>query len=89
MKSKTFLWLVIGGNIAIALIFIHRQTLFVKQLYQKQRLEQQKNALLEKQDHLTKKLFILKNPGTVATQVREKLAMSTVNIKQIKTVAAQ
>lgn len=87
MKSKTFLWLVIGSNVVIAFIFIHRQTLFVKQLYKKQRLEQHKLELQEKQDTLNKQLYVLKNPSTVAQKAHEKYALETINIKQIKTVA--
>lgn len=84
MKSKTFMLIIITSTIAIAFLFIHRQSLYVKYTYKKQRLEQHKSELLEKQDTLNKKLYILKNPSTVAQQARDKYALKTIDIKQIK-----
>jgi hypothetical protein len=88
MKRKTFVIFFITCNICIAVLHIKNHTAIVRQLYQKQRNEKTKEALIQKRDGVLRNLYTLKNPSSIKQFATEQLNMHKVCLHQIKTVTS-
>ncbi|MDR3647112.1 MAG: hypothetical protein P4L22_06235 [Candidatus Babeliales bacterium] len=83
-KSNYFIYIFIAVNLLFIFLQIYKQSNFVKLSYKKQRLEKEKDLLIQKRDNLNQKFLELKNPNAVKNAVIKDLNMKRVGINQVK-----
>jgi len=83
-KSNYFIYIFIAVNLLFIFLQIYKQSNFVKLSYKKQRLEKEKDLLIQKRDNLNQKLLELKNPNAVKNAVIRDLNMKRVGINQVR-----
>lgn len=86
MKKHTFITLFIVLHLLFIALQIHKQSMFVKRSYEKQRLEQEREQLRARKQELEQQLAELHNPDAVKLFAQETLKMKQVERKQIKKI---
>jgi len=84
LRKQTFITLFIGLHLLFIILQIHKQSMFVKYSYEKQRFEQELKHLRARKQKLEQQLAELHNPDAIKLFAQETLNMRTVQRKQIK-----
>lgn len=87
MKKKVSMLVFITLQILLVVGHIHQRSLFVRELYQEQRINSTKYALERQKQELCAQLYICKNPDAIKQFATQQLAMRPIALSQIKTVA--
>ncbi|KKP35974.1 MAG: hypothetical protein UR26_C0001G0018 [candidate division TM6 bacterium GW2011_GWF2_32_72] len=84
--KKRFLFFILFVFIQISLIFlhIHKNSLFVKESYRNQKLENQKKDLSTLKDRLLEELYEIKSQKNVKKFAQDELKMQKLNLNQVK-----
>lgn len=83
-KNNYFIYIFISINLLFIFLQIYKQSNFVKLSYKKQRLEKEKELLIQKKDNLNHKMLELKNPNAVKKFVIQNLNMKKIGINQVR-----
>lgn len=83
-KKSLLFYSFICVNILFIFLQIYKQSNFVKLSFEKQRIEKEKEQLLQKKDSITQQLYILKNPANIKEFATRNLKMQKVKLNQIK-----
>lgn len=83
-KNNLFIYVFIAINLLFIFLQIYKQSNFVKLSYKKQRLEKEKDLLIQKKDNLNQKFLELKNPNLVKNSVTQNMKMKKIGINQIR-----
>ncbi len=84
VKRNFLLIAFIVTNVIFIFLQIYKQTYFVRLSYQKQRLEKERDEILQKKSLLTHQLYELKNPNSIKKFAIENLKMQKTKLNQIK-----
>lgn len=84
MKAKVTIALVIGVNVTLLFLHIHKSSVLVAESYRKQKNEHLKQELSKKKDTLTQNLYTAKNHTTIKNFATKKLGMEPIRLSQIK-----
>lgn len=85
-RKNLFFVVFIIVNIVFIFLQIHKQSRFVNLAYEKQRLEKEKDQLIQKKNNLTQEFYQLKNPTSIKDFAKNKLDMKTIKLTQIKKI---
>lgn len=85
-KANLLLYAFITINLLFIFLQIHKQSSLVKLYYEKQRLEKEKEQLIQKKNSLTQQLYELKDPNNIMKYCADKLNMKKVKLNQIKKI---
>lgn len=85
-KNNLFIYIFISINLFFIFLQIYKQSNFVKISYKKQRLEKEKETLIQKKDNLNQQLLEIKNPNLIKDYATKNLNMKKIGINQIKKV---
>ena len=88
MKKITFIVLFIATHIFFMLFQINNRSQITKLSYQKQKYENQKKNLLQKQQELSQQWYQMRKRSTIKKFAKNNLKMGKVKLKQIKKIAA-
>ena len=83
-KNNLFIYIFIAINLLFIFLQIYKQSNFVKLSYKKQRLEKEKDLLVQKKDNLNQKFLELKNPNMVKNSVTQNMRMKKIGINQVR-----
>ena len=83
-KNNFLLYSFIAINLIFIFLQIHKQSYLVKMYYEKQRLEKEKEQLIQKQNNLTQQIYELKNLNNIMKYSSDNLNMKKVKLNQIK-----
>jgi cell division protein FtsL len=86
MKKGAFFTLFLTTNILFLILQIQKQSAWVKQSYEQQRLEQQAMHLQQRNSELTQKLHTLKNPQAIKEYAHAQ-GMRPIKLSQIKSIS--
>jgi uncharacterized membrane-anchored protein YhcB (DUF1043 family) len=86
MRKKYFITLFIAFHIGFIALKIDKQSRFIKLSYEKQKLEIEKETLIQQKQELTHHLYALKKPSLVKRFAHEKLQMESLNLKRVKRI---
>ncbi|MDZ4153678.1 hypothetical protein [Methylicorpusculum sp.] len=89
MAKKTFLFTVLGAQLMFIFLLIHKSSQFIKESYQKQKIELIKNELAHRKELLTNQLYANKNPAQIKKFAQEQLNMQPIKISQLKRIARE
>lgn len=84
MKQAFFWKIVIATNICFLFLVIHKSSRSIQTSYDRQKLVQEKEALLHRQEELTHKLYALKSLNSVKRYAQHELGMKSCSLKQVK-----
>jgi hypothetical protein len=84
MHKLTFLFTVLGTQLLLVFLLIHKSGQFIKESYQKQKLELAKSELVHKKEIYTNQLYACKNPAIIKKFAQTELGMQPVKLSQIK-----
>lgn len=85
MKKKLFITVFITAHIFFVFSQIHKQSLFIKLSYEKQKYEKLKQELTEKKQTLNYALRKeMSNPAAIKAVAKDKFHMQKISLKQIK-----
>lgn len=84
MNNKTLLLLVAIINIIMMFLVVDKQNKIIKQLYELQQLQEQKNILLEQHKDLMLQLHKEKQLSVVETYAKNNLNMEKITLQDIK-----
>lgn len=87
MKKKLNLLMFASIQILLVVGLIYKQSLYVGELYQEQRINAAKHDLEQKKQELLAKLYCCKNPDRIKDFAKNQLSMQPIALTQIKTVA--
>jgi len=87
VKKRTFITVFIVLHLLFIALQIHKQSMFIKGSYEKQRLELEREQLRLRKQELEQQLAELRNPDTVKQFALNTLEMKPVQRKQIKKLA--
>jgi len=88
MKPNVTIALVVGVNVILLFLHIHKSSVLVAESYRKQKNEHLKQELSKKKDMLTQSLYTAKNHTAIKNFATKKLGMEPIRLSQIKTYAA-
>ncbi len=86
MKKSFFLRIFVSTQLVLIVAYIHKANRFTTQSYRKQGLELAYKKLQDQHQTLVNRLYVAKNQDAVKDFAQQQLAMTTVNLKQIKTL---
>lgn len=86
MKKINFLFL-IGIHMLLIVALIHKNSLYVGELYREQRLASSIKELEVRQERALTTLYTYKNPAEIKEFATHKLAMDPISLTQIHTIA--
>ncbi len=86
MKRSSFIGFFVGGQILFILLHLHKQSLFIKYSYLKQKVETEKESLEKENEHLTHQLYTLHDRAQVKEFAQNKLDLKPMKITQIKKI---
>jgi cell division protein FtsL len=84
LKKYTFITLFIALHLFFIALQIHKQSMFMKNSYEKQRLEQKRKQLYTRKQELEQQIAELHNLDTIKQFAQEQLNMQPIERKQIK-----
>lgn len=84
MKKYTFIAIFIVLHLFFIVLQIHKQSIFIRYFYRKQRLEQEHKQLHMRKQELEQQLAELHNPESVKQFAQEELSMKLIERKHIK-----
>ena len=84
MKKYIFITLFIVLHLFFITLQIHKQSLFIKSSYEKQRLEQKRKQLYTRKQELEQRVAELHNLDRVKQFAQEQLNLQPIERKQIK-----
>ena len=87
MKRLSLLIVIIVINILFAFLLIYKQNKIVKLLYEIQRLQEQRELLLESKKNLLLDMHKIQQLSSIQTFAQSKLNMIPITIKEAKTVS--
>ena len=87
MKKKLSMLIFITLQILLVVGHIHQRSLFVRELYQEQRINSTKHDLERQKQELCARLYTCKNPDAIKQFATQQLSMRPITLSQIKTVA--
>lgn len=73
-------------HLLAAVLHIYKHSLFVGQLYQKQRIETTKQELTHRKQLVLQQLYAAKDPAVIKQFATQKLGMKPVALTQIKKI---
>ena len=87
MKKKVSMLAFITLQILLVVGHIHQRSLFVRELYQEQRIQTVHHDLEHKKQELCARLCTCKNPDAIKQFATQQLSMRPITLSQIKTIA--
>jgi hypothetical protein len=86
MPKISFLLVIVGSQLFFVFLLINKSSKFIKESYEKQKLELTKSELLHKKEVLTNQLYAHKNPTLIKKFAQEILKLQPIKINQIKKI---
>ena len=86
MKKSFFLGICVSTQIVLIVLYIHKSNRFTTQFYRKQQLELAYKKLHDQHQSLVNNCYVAKNQDAIKDFAQQHLAMTTINLKQIKTL---
>lgn len=87
MKKLSLLVFIIGINVLFAFLLIHKQNNKVKLLYEIQKLQEQREQLLETKKNLLLEMHKEQQLSTIQAFAQTELNMNPITIKEAKTIS--
>lgn len=84
LRKNTLITLIIATHIVYSVLHIHKQTLFIKESYRKQKNEKIKNELDHELRQLTQQLHRLRDYAHIELFARNSLHMRPIQLHHIK-----
>ncbi len=89
MPKITFFITFLCTQLLFVFLLIHKSSQFIKESYQKQKIELAKSELLHTKEVLTNQLYACKNPAAIKKFAQTNLNMQPVKLSQIKRISPQ
>jgi len=86
MTNKQLFMLAALINVVMMFLLAYKQNMIIKQIYELQQLQEQKNELLEEKKELTLTLHKLTQLSTIEARAKDQLKLRSMTLKDVHTL---
>ena len=86
MKQRNFFIACIAVHLLFFIVYIHKNSSYIKLSFQQQKLDEQKKTILKNKELLLQKLCLMQNKNSIKAYALKELKMEPLKLNAIKTI---